>query len=74
MSVAYSPDGRRLATGNLDGSVKVWDATSGYPRELLTLGGQSLPLGHVTFSPDGSRLAAAGGDSKAVRVWDATAK
>ncbi len=74
MSVAYSPDGRRLATGNLDGSVKVWDATSGYPRELLTFGGQGLPLGHVTFSPDGSRLALAGGDSKTVRVWDGTAK
>jgi len=71
-AVAYSPDGRRLATGNGDGSVKIWDAATS--RELLTLGGQRHGAGHVIFSPDGSRLASAGGDTGTVRVWDSTGK
>ena len=69
MALAYHPKGRRLATGNADGTVKVWDAETG--RELLTLSGSNHAVGHVTFSPDGSRLAAAGGDGLTVRVWDA---
>jgi WD40 repeat protein len=72
IGAAYSPDGRRLATGNMDGTVKIWDAESG--RELLTLGGQRYPVGRVAFSPDGSRLVVAGGDAGTVTVWDAAPK
>ena len=64
--VAFSSDGRRLATGSTDGTVKVWDAISG--QELLTLRGHPIArrgaafsneVNDVAFSPDGQRLATA---------------
>ena len=67
-SVAFSPDGRRLASGSRDGTVKVWDAAEG--RELLTLKGHTDWVQGVAFSPDGRRLAAGGRDGT-VTVWDA---
>jgi WD40 repeat protein/tRNA A-37 threonylcarbamoyl transferase component Bud32 len=70
MAVVFSPDGKRLATGNADGTVKLWDAGTG--QELLALRGGIHALGPVAFSPDGSRLAAAGWDNGRVYVWNAT--
>jgi hypothetical protein len=66
-SVAYSPDGKRLASASGDNTVKVWDAQTG--QELLTCKGHTGYVWGVAFSPDGKRLASAGG--KAVKVWDA---
>ncbi len=61
-SVCFSPDGRRLASGSYDqtvrGEVKVWDAQTG--QELLTLQGHTGPVSSVCFSPDGRRLASGG--------------
>ena len=66
--LAYTPDGKRLATASDDGTAKVWDATTG--RELLTL---PIKDGHgrhgVAFSPDGKRLATST-NSGEVTVWD----
>ena len=60
-TLAYSPDGRRIAVGG-DGTVTVWDAATG--RELLTLRGHTgLVLG-VAYSPDGRRIASAGLDRR----------
>jgi WD40 repeat protein/serine/threonine protein kinase len=68
-SVAFSPDGTRLASGSLDGTVKVWDATSG--KLIRTLRGHEGGIRSVAFSPDGTRLASASLD-KTVKVWNAT--
>lgn len=65
--VAFSPDGRRLASGSAENAVKVWDIMSG--QELYKLPGHVAPILNVTFSPDGCRLITAGRD-RVVKVWD----
>ncbi len=67
-SVAWSPDGKRLATGSDDQTAKVWDAASG--KELLTLRGHAGSVYSVAWSPDGKRLATGSWD-KTAKVWDA---
>jgi WD40 repeat protein len=66
--VAFSPDGRRLALGDGENYVTVWDADSG--EELLSLEGHEAVVTAVAFSPDGKRLASASQDDS-VRLWDA---
>jgi hypothetical protein len=66
--VSWSPDGTRLATGNEDGTAKVWDAAGA--QERLTLKGHAGAVNSVAWSPDGTRLATASNDGTA-RVWDA---
>ncbi|PHH52104.1 Vegetative incompatibility protein HET-E-1 [Ceratocystis fimbriata CBS 114723] len=69
MSVAFSTDGQRLASGSLDTTVKIWDATSGAC--LQTLEGHDHYVTSVAFSTDGQRLAS-GSYDKTVKIWDAT--
>jgi WD40 repeat protein len=67
-SVAFSPDGRTLASGSYDKTIKLWDARSG--AELATLKGHGDIVSSVAFSPDGRTLAS-GSYDKTVKLWDA---
>jgi hypothetical protein len=67
-SVAYFPDGERLASASDDGTVKVFSTVSG--EVLLELPGHEGGAKCVTVSPDGKTLASGGADNT-VKVWDA---
>ena len=66
-SVCFSPDGKRIASGSYDQTVKVWDAhRERSPHLQRTHGG----VNSVCFSPDGKRLASGSWDHT-VKVWAA---
>ena len=64
--VAFSPDGRLLASAGYDRTVRLWDPATG--SRLRTLTGHTSDVSGVAFSPDGRLLATATGS--AVRLWD----
>ncbi len=73
-TIAFSPDGRKLAAGRLDGVVEMWDVESG-TRDWSEPGHNAPNKEHatlcVTFSPYGDLLASGGTDTK-IRLWNPT--
>src|SRR5262249_37902521 len=69
-AVAWSPNGKRVATSSFDGTVRLWDPATG--KELKKLTGHAGAEG-VAWTPDGKRVVSAGIDADlSIRVWDAT--
>lgn len=66
-SITYSPDGKVLANGNHNGTVRLWDANT--HTLLHTLTGHFYPIRRVVYSPDGKVLVS-GSDDATVRLWD----
>jgi WD40 repeat protein len=66
-TVAFSPNGSRVASGGADRTIRIWDVQTG--RETHRLDGHTDIVWSVSFSPDG-RWIASGGRDKTVRVWD----
>jgi WD40 repeat protein len=66
-SVAFAPDGKRLAAGMGDNMVYVWEAATG--KELYKLTGHMGAIRSVAFAPDG-KLLASGSADQSIRLWD----
>jgi WD40 repeat protein len=66
-SVAFSPDGKTLASASRDGTVRIWDVASG--KEMATLRGHKNVVFTVAYSPDGKTVASGSWDNT-VRLWD----
>jgi WD40 repeat protein len=73
-AVTYSPDGRRLATANSDGLVRLWDASNGHLVGTLVTSARTRPgsnndIKSIVYSPD-ERWLATGDNSGEVSIWD----
>jgi WD40 repeat protein len=66
-SVAFSLDGRLVATGQQDSTIRLWDVVHG--KELAKLEGHEGPVRTVAFSPDGKTLAS-GSEDTTILLWD----
>jgi serine/threonine protein kinase len=70
-TLAWSPDGERIASSSLDESVQVWDAVTG--ENILIYRDNSLQAAAIAWSPDGKYIASSSGlVSEKVHVWDAS--
>ncbi|AUS99286.1 serine/threonine protein kinase [Nostoc sp. CENA543] len=66
LSVAFSPDGRTIASGSSDETIKIWNLATG--QEISTLNGHSDSV-KVAFSPDGRNIAS-GSSDKTIKIWN----
>jgi WD40 repeat protein/serine/threonine protein kinase len=71
VTVAFSPDGQRLATRSVDSSVKIWDLATGQETLTLKVPVPAIVTRSLEFISDGRRLISAASDGT-LRIWDAT--
>src|SRR6266496_2999159 len=67
-SLAWSPDSKNIALGNIDGTVRVWEPST---NKVLAYKGQSMNVYSLAWSPDGTRIAS-GSIDDTVQIWDAS--
>jgi WD40 repeat protein len=67
-SVAFAPDGKTLASGSLDGTLRLWDLATG--KEAATCRWDKAVITSVAFAPDGKTVAVGGGGKGDVKLWD----
>ncbi|NET74532.1 MAG: WD40 repeat domain-containing protein, partial [Sphaerospermopsis sp. SIO1G2] len=66
-SVIYNPDGKTLASGSYDETIKLWNVETG--KEIRTFKGHNDPVTSVIYNPDG-KILASGSRDKTIKLWD----
>jgi WD40 repeat protein len=68
VSACTSTDGKTIASGSGDDTLRLWEVTTG--KERLKVIGKTTGFSSIAFSPDGKTIASAGGAGNAIQLWD----
>jgi WD40 repeat protein len=71
-AIAYSPDGRTLASVSADNTIRLWDPSRRTPAQVLS--GHPGGVSSAVFSPDGRTLASGGGQDTRIVLWDVASR